>query len=263
MGDLDQRHVDLTNVNARFHRVQIRHRHHFRACHLAGAHNAFAQLGVQFADRPGQWRIDRGFGEVGFRVVQLRARDADLFDGAVEGRFGNVIRGLRCQVIGLGNQLRLEKRVVAFVFQVGLFEIGGGRVPIGHGRFVARVGLIAGGQIIVRLDFKEQIALGDVLALLDRHHDDFAGDFGADIDLNDRLYLAIAGHDLRDIAAEDFILGNGDWGIVFAQFCGHQARSQEDAEYREDNQLFFAFSFRHLPFLRCIDNSPAKMFQES
>ena len=107
---------------------------------------------------PVNGRIDGGFGEVGLGGIQLRLGDADLFDGAVQGGFGHVVRCLGRQEIGLGNQLVLEKRVVAFVFQVGLFQVGLGGVPVGNGGFVVGLGRIARGQVIVRPDFEQQVA---------------------------------------------------------------------------------------------------------
>ncbi len=127
------------------------------------------------------------------------------FHRAVQGGFGDVVGGLGRQVVGVGNELGLVKAGATFVFQPGFLQVGLGRALVGDGEIVAGGGGIAGGQIIVGLDLDEQVALLDMLALLDRQFDDFAADFRAELDLDDRLDLAV-GHDFLDeIAPRHFL----------------------------------------------------------
>ena len=57
-----------------------------------------------------------------------------------------------------------------------------------------------GRGIEVRLYPDEQVALVDLLSLLDRQVDDFTGHFGADLHLHHGLELAAAGHYFREVA---------------------------------------------------------------
>ena len=96
---------------------------------------------------------------------------------------------------------------------------------------VAGGGGIAGGQIIVRLDLDQQVALLHALAFLDRQLRDFAADFRADLDLDDRLDFAV-GHDFFDeIAPRHFFRLHGNRRVGFFQGRNH---SQPDAGGGQD-----------------------------
>lgn len=59
---------------------------------------------------------------------------------------------------------------------------------------------VAAGDVEIGLDAEEQVAFVHFLPLLDRELDDFSGDFRADLDVGDRLDLAVGNDDLGDVA---------------------------------------------------------------
>jgi hypothetical protein len=131
-------------------------------------------LGIQFADRAIQGRVNDRLGEVRLGGIQLGLGDADLFDGGGQSGFGHVVIVLGRQEIGFGNQLGLEEGATPFEFEVGPFQVGIGGVFVGRGKFEIGLGRIARRRIIIGPDLEQEVALLDMLPLLDVQLDDFA-----------------------------------------------------------------------------------------
>ena len=95
---------------------------------------------------------------------------------------------------------------------------------------VAGVGLVDGGDVEVRLDLHQQIALVDLLPFLDRQVNDFAADLGADLDLQDGLDSAVGHDELGQVAPRDLLGLNGDDDLPLLE--DHQRRQTQPAPPR-------------------------------
>ena len=99
-----------------------------------------------------------------------------LGSGHIVRRFDFIERRIR-------NQAVAEQVVAAFEFRLRFAQVRlGGLLPCAS-RFIVRHGLAAVGDVKIRLDLQNQVALFDLLALLDWQIDDLTADFRADFDL--------------------------------------------------------------------------------
>ena len=134
-------------------------------------------------------------------AVHVGLGHVHLVVGAVELRLGHVAGGFETDEIRFRKQLVVEQFQVAVVVRLGLFQVRLRRGFGGERGFVTGLGLVDRGDVNVRVDLHQQIALLDLLAFLDRQFDDFAADFRADGDLHDGLDFAVGDDDVGEAVA--------------------------------------------------------------
>jgi hypothetical protein len=156
---LQQDDVDLADVDPGFHLVQVRHGHDFSAAHHGGAHDAFAELGVEFADGAGEGRVDLGFAEFLLGAVEGGAGDLDLVTRLFELLLGDFMGGLVLEENRVGDESGLKQTLVALKLLLGLAEIRLGECLAGLGRLESWLRRICGWPRNFGFDFDQEIAL--------------------------------------------------------------------------------------------------------
>ena len=166
----------------------------------------------------------------GFGDIHLVHRAFELRLGHIKGRLHLVEGGIRHELVP-------EQVLVAFELRFGFPQSGLGHASCRQRGLVARIGLVDGGDVEVRLDLHQQVALVDLLPFLDRQVDDLAADLGADLDLQDGLDFAVGHDDLGQVAPGDLLRLNGDDDLPLLE--DHQRRQphQDHRDDREDEDL--------------------------
>ena len=155
------------------------------------------------------------------RAVHVGLGHVHLVVGAVELRLGHVTGGFETDEIRFRKQLLVEQFQIAVVVRLGFFQVRLRRGFGGERGFVTGLGLVDRGDVNVRVDLHQQIALLDLLPFLDRQFDDFAADLRADGDLDDGLDFAVGHDDVGEAVARDLFRLDGDDRLAFFE-DGHQ-----------------------------------------
>ncbi len=221
----DAHHVVLADVHPRLHLIQVGDGHNLGPHILDRPQHPLAQAGVELADRPGERRQDGRLVQRVCGAVHRGLGDLDLMSCAFELRLGHIIGRLHFVERGVRHELVPEQVLAAFELRFGLPQVG-----LGHGLarqrgLVARVGLVGGGDVEVRLDLDQQVTLVDLLPFLDRQVNDFAADLGADLDLQHGLDSAVGQDQLGQVAPGDLLRLNGNDDLPLLE--DHQRRQPQ------------------------------------
>ena len=140
--------------------------------------------------------------------------------------------------VRLRNQFGLQQPPIAPEVGLRFLQIRLGSCFVGQNRLVTCIGLVAVGDVVVRPDFHDQIALLDLLAFFDRQFHNLTTDFRTDLDLHHRLNPAVGRHSLNHQRASRDLIGlNGDDGFPLSENGRQDQPDQNQPDNREDNDL--------------------------
>ena len=151
--------------------------------------------------------------------------------------FGHVISRLHLVERGIRYELVPEQLLVAFEFGFCLPQTGLCHRFARQRGFVARIGLVSGSDVELRLDLHQQFTLLNRLPFLDRQIDDLAADLSTDLDLEDGLDLAIGHYDLGEVPPCDLLRLNGDGDLPLLENRHRRQPCQYRRDDREDKNL--------------------------
>jgi hypothetical protein len=177
------------------------HCHDLGSSHHGGAHHALAAFRFQIHDGAVDRSENGGFEEVLLGPGQRRLGLVRLMSGGFKPGLADIQGGARGQKVGFGNQLLAEELLEPGEFELRLLQFGPAQFHARQRGTEGRICGIAIGNVGIRFDADQQVALFHRLTLAHRQIDNLAADLRIDDHLGDGLDLACGHHQLGQVTA--------------------------------------------------------------